>query len=61
MMIKVISPFVARCEKHGLEFLMEVAATDTSQSRFVVRLQFFRGETTLFCEIAARILPNLNL
>ena len=55
------SHFVARCEKHALEFLLEVAATDTSQSVFVVRLQLLRGEATLFRESAARLLPALKL
>ena len=52
---------MARCEKHGLQFLMEVAATDASQSRFVIRLQLYRGEASLFREVAARILPNVKL
>ena len=55
------SPFIARCEKHGLQFLMEVAATDTSQSSFVLRLQLARGDASLFREVAARIIPSLTL
>lgn len=53
------SPFMARCERHGLNFLMEVAATDATQSYFVIRLQLQRGDASLFRELAARILPNL--
>ena len=61
MSVTLQSPFMARCEKHGLQFLMEVAATDASQSRFVIRLQLHRGEASLFREVAARILPNVKL
>ena len=61
MLVTITSPFMARCEKHGLEFLMEVAATDATQSRFVIRLQLCRGEATFFREVAARILPNIKL
>ena len=54
------SPFIARCERHGLNFLMEVAATDATQSYFVIRLQLQRGDASLFRELAARLLPTLG-
>ena len=60
MQVALLSPFVAKCEKHGLEFLMEVAATDASQSAFVVRLQMSRGDASFFREVAARIVPALG-
>lgn len=61
MSVTLLSPFIARCEKHGLDFLMEVAATDATQSFFVIRLQLSRGDASLFREIAARILPALRI
>lgn len=56
MFVKLTSPFMARCERHGCEFLMEVAATDSSQQTFVIRLQRHKGDAGLFREIAYRIL-----
>ena len=53
------SPFIARCERHGLSFLAEVAATDASQKWFVVRLQLQKGDGSLFREVASRLLPTL--
>ena len=55
------SPFVASCERHGLHFLVEVAATDISQSYFVIRLELQKGDASLFRELAARILPAIKL
>ena len=60
MQVSLLSPFVAKCEKHGLEFVMEVAATDATQSAFVVRLQMSRGDAGFFKELAARIIPPLG-
>ena len=53
------SPFIARCERHGLHFLMEVAATDATQRYFVIRLKLQRGDASLFRELASRLLPSL--
>ena len=61
MKVAMQSPYMAHCRKHGLTFLMEVAATDASQSQFVVRLQLYKGDAALFREMAARILPNVKL
>ena len=57
--VLLLSPFVARCERHGLKFLMEVAATDVRQQFFVVRLQLQYGDASLFHDTAARVLPAL--
>lgn len=56
MVVTLQSPFIARCIKNGLEFLLEVAATDATQTYFVIRLQLHRGQAVLFREVAARIL-----
>ena len=40
---------------------MEVAATDSTQSNFVLRLQLSRGDASLFRELAARIIPALSV
>ena len=53
------TPFIAKCERHGLSFLAEVAATDATQKWFVVRLQLQKGDANLFREIANRLLPSL--
>lgn len=55
------SPFLTRCEKLGLEFIMEVAATDATQSMFVLRMQKTRGEAALFREMCMKILPHVKL
>ena len=60
MSLTAETPFLAKCVKLGLEFNMEVAATDATQSHFVLRLQLLRGEAALFREMCARIIPRVK-
>jgi hypothetical protein len=56
-----ISPFLLRCERYAVEFDAEIAAVDTTQERFVVRMQQSRGDVWLFKELCYRILPAIRL
>lgn len=55
------SPFVMSCERGGVEFDAEVASIDATQSRFVLRLQYIRGDAWLYKELCQRVLPALRL
>jgi len=55
------SPFVARCERQGLVFEVEVASIDSTQTRFVVRFQHIAGDDWQFKQLCNRLLPSVRI
>lgn len=55
------APFLARCERHGASFEMEVASVDATQTKFVVRLQLIAGDQWHFKQLCNRLLPSVRI
>lgn len=58
---KQASPFLVKCQKHGLRFEMEVAHLDHLESIYVVRFRRVAGELAAYRELCSKVVADMKI